>query len=134
MRRVIIENGIIRLFPVDAVIRLLERYCKDYKGLLINLCEPVIVNAVGRALIGIPPNALHITDGNQQKLSELFKQLTASKARLALTEAAGYFCKEAHITDKSIHEYIANTAVDLYPRISAALPTGNLSGIFISLD
>ena len=134
LRRIIVENGILHYFPVDLVIRLLERYCLDYKELLINLCEPVITNAVGLALIGTFPFALHIASADQLKLLELFKRLTASKMRLALAEAAGDFCNEAHITDELIREYVAKTAVDLYPRISAVLPTGDLSRIFISLD
>ena len=134
LRRIIAENSIIRLFSRDLVIRLLERYCPDYKELLINLCEPVIVNAVGLALIGSSPLALHISDADRQKLLELFAHLTDSKVCLALTEAAGTFCNKVGITDRSIREYIIHTAADLYPRVLAALPTGNLSGIFISLD
>ena len=133
LHRIIVENDILHRFPVDLVIQLLERYCLDYKELLINLCEPVIVNAVGLALIGTLSLALHIAKADQSKLLEIFKRLSASKARLALAEAAGNFCNEAKITDEFTREYVAKTAVDLYPRISVVLSTGNLSRIFISI-
>jgi len=134
LRCVIVENSILQLFSRDLVIRLLERYCSDYKELLINLCEPVIVNAVGLVLIGVSSFSLQVSSSDQLKLEELFERLPDSKARLALMDAAGNFCNEARITDRFIQEYVANTAVDLYPRISAALPTGSLSRIFLSLD
>ena len=134
LRRIIVENRILRLFSRDLVIRLLQRYCSDYKELLINLCEPVIVNAVGLVLIGVSSFSLQVSSSDQLKLEELFERLPDSKARLALMDAAGNFCNEARITDRFIQEYVANTAVDLYPRISAALPTGSLSRIFLSLD
>ena len=134
LRRVLTENGILRLFDRDLVVRLLERYCPDYKELLINLCEPVIVNAVGLALIDECPLALQISDADGSNLVELFEHLSESEARLALMEAARRFCDQAGITDGFTHEYVARTAADLYPRISAVLPSGDLSGIFISLD
>ena len=133
LRRIIVENSILYLYSRDLTIQLLKRYCSDYKGLLINLCEPVIVNAVGLALIGMSPFSLQISNSDRFKLEELFERLSDSKARAALMTAAKSFCNEARITDRFTCEYVTNTAIDLYPRIAAAMPTGNLSGIFISL-
>ena len=134
LRRIIVENSILHRFSGDLVIRLLQRYCPNYKALLINLCEPVIINAVGLALIGAFPLSLQISVADRSKLEELFKRMPDSEARLALMDAAKDFCNEARITDHFIQEYVAATAIDLYPRISAALPAGNLSRVFISLD
>lgn len=134
LRRVIAENVILRLFPHDLTIRLLKRYCPDYKGLLINLCEPLIVNALGLALIGGAPLSLQITDGDRLALVELFNSLPESNARAALTKGARCFCETAGIIDEFVQAYITHTAADLYPRVSAALASGDLSGIFISPD
>jgi hypothetical protein len=134
LRRIIVENSILHLYSKDLTIQLLKRYCSDYKGLLINLCEPVIANAVGLALIGVSPFSLQISNSDRSKIEELFERLSDSKARSALMSAAKSFCSEARITDRFTYEYVAKTAIDLYPRIAAALPTGNLSGIFLSFD
>jgi hypothetical protein len=47
LRRVVLENDFLRRFPKEPVIKLLENYCPDYRGLLINLYEPVATNALG---------------------------------------------------------------------------------------
>lgn len=133
LRRVIIENNILRPFETGLVIRLLERYCPDYKGLLINLCEPVIVNAIGLTLIGTDPLTLDITESDRIALAGLFRQLPEKRARLALEEAAGQLCLALGIKEPVHQDYLAWTSADLYPRLSAALPHGDLKGIFLSL-
>ena len=133
LHRIIVENSIMRLFPRDLIVRLLRRYCPDYKELLINLCEPVIVNAVGLTIIGISPFSLQISSVAQQKLVELFGSMSKPESRLALAGAAKSFCNEARIKDSFMQEYVTHTATDLFPRISAVLPTGDLSRIFITL-
>jgi len=101
------------LFSGDLVIRLLQRYFPNYKALLINLYELVIINAVGLALIGAFPLSLQISVADQSKLEELFKRMPGSEARLAFMDAAKDFCNEARITDNFIQEYVAATAIDL---------------------
>lgn len=132
LRRITIENGILHLFERDLIVRLLEQFCADYKGLLINLCEPVIVNAVGLALIQETPLALQISASARFAIVRKFEPLTESDARAALVEAANRFCYIGGIKDEYAREYILSAATDLYPRIHAALPTGSLSGIFLT--
>ena len=134
LRRILAENSVLRLFDRDLVVRLLERYCRDYRDLLINLCEPLIANAVGLALIGAEPLSLAVSDAQRARLAELFEPLPEPRAYTALTQAARRFCREAGLSDKFTLYYISRTAGDLYPRIAAALPTGNLSGIFLPFD
>lgn len=132
LRCIITENGILRLFRRGLVVQLLERYCLDYKGILINLCEPVIVNATGLSLIRRFPLALQISEDNHLSIVKKFESLNESGARAALAEAAKHFYHTVGITDEFTKKYIISTSTDLYPRISAALPTGNLSGIFLT--
>lgn len=131
LRRMIAENAILHAFERNSVIRLLDCYCPGHRELLINLCEPVIANGVGLALLGQAPLPLRIAADDRQNLIRLFEPLGESQARLALTEASRRFCHAAGLSDAFTREYVARTAADLYPRIAAALPAGSLDGIFI---
>ena len=97
LRRLIIENSILNRFDGRLTIRLLKGYCPDYIGLLINLCEPVITNAVGLTLIGKDPLPLDIADADRSPLAALFEPLTETKARAVLAEAARRLCRRLEI-------------------------------------
>ncbi len=130
--RIIIENDFVRSFEKSRVESLLESYCSDYKGLLINIYEPLAANAIGLALLHEDVKALSITALDCERLTKLFEPLSATPAKSALNEAADRVCTELGINDPSSMRYLRKTAEELYPRIEAALPHGSLGGIFMS--
>ena len=132
--RIIIENTFVKKFEKNAAISLLNSYCSDYKGLLINLYEPLATNAIGLALLHKESIALDITTAYQKQLLELFAPLSATPAKKALCDAAERVCSELGISDPSSSRYLKRTAEALYPRIEAALTNGKLGGIFLSFD
>ena len=132
LRRILAENRILLCFEPEPVTRLLTAYCRDYRGLLINLCEPVFTNAVGLILTGGDPFSLQITDTGRSRLMERFARLSAEASKEVLAKAAGSFCRAAGIGDNFSQTYAAEMARALFPRITAAHKGGNLSGIFLS--
>lgn len=133
LRRVIQENAFLRCFAPELAERLLERDCPGYRGLLVNLCEPVLTNAVGLALLGGDVPALDIADDDRACLAALFRALPEEQARAALREAAAGLCRAPALRDEGAQAYLAQTAEDLYPRLMVALPGGHLDGVFLSL-
>lgn len=131
LRRIVVENDFLRRFPKAAVIGLLESYCPDYRGLLINLFEPVAVNALGRSLLGLDPRPLEITDAARAEIAEKLDPLTAGARRAALSAAAGRLGRTLGSPDAGAREYLARTADDLCPRLETARDAGGLSGIFL---
>lgn len=132
LSRIMIENEFLRKFDEHLVIRLLKSYCPDYKGLLINLYEPAAVNAAGLTLAGGDVFSLNITDADRTRLAALLAGLPESSARKMLSDCAVRLCLALDIGDASQREYLTQTALGLWPRISAALPIGRLDGIFLS--
>lgn len=132
LRRILMENDVLRRFDSRRIIRLLEGYCSDYIELLINLCEPVVTNAVGLVLLGENPLSLQITDAHRSRLAALFAPLSEIEAHHTLTEAAERLYRIVNIENEDEQKYLMRLAVELAPRILAALPHGNLDGIFIS--
>lgn len=132
--RIIIENGFIKKFEKNKAESLLSSYCSDYKGLLINLYEPLAVNAIGLALLQEESKKLNITAADNNRLISLFEPLTVTPAKKALADASDRVCSELEINDPSSVRYLRKTAEGIFPRIEAALPHGNLNGIFLSFD
>lgn len=132
LRRLRLENEFLRRFDTRLVIRLLESALPDYRVLLINLCEPVIANAVGRILAGKQSSILEITEEDRAAIAALLGPLPESAARTRLREAGHRLCRALRMEGEDARDYLTRAAEDMYPRIAAALPAGNLEGIFVS--
>lgn len=133
LHRVLTENEILHCFDHILVQKLLTSYCSDYQGLLINLCEPVIVNGIGLSLLGEEPTLLQITASDRATLMRRFELLSEAEARAALGEAADRFCCRLNLTDPFTKDYVNNTAIELYPRLAVAVSSGDLSELLLSL-
>jgi hypothetical protein len=133
LRRLLIENRFCRHFDDEKMALLLKSYCPDYRDLLINLYEPVAGNAVGLAMLDGDVLALDISDRGRSELLERFRGWTGARAVEELGRSADKLYHALYSEDVPVAEYLRKTAVKLYPRIEAALPTGNLEGIFLSL-
>lgn len=133
LNRLWTENRFCEHFNAERMVLLLKSYCPDYKGLLINLFEPVAVNAIGLALIGGDIFALDIGNNDRSTLLGYFKSWTKIEAMEALRLSADKLYHTLQLEDISICEYLQRTASELYYRIEAALPAECLEGIFLSL-
>ncbi len=132
LQRMLIENRFIGCFDIKKVKLLLNCYCRDYRGLLINLYDPVATNAIGLALVGRDVFALDISADTRCVITEIFADLSKADAISRLSAAAQEVCELTNITNVSAQNYLKQTAFDLYPRIMAALPTG-MGGVFLTL-
>ncbi len=139
LRRIIGENRFCKRFDSEKVIKLLEACCPDYRELLINIYEPVAVNALGIALLDdnvtcSAVTGLDITENDRKCLLELFQQWDERELVKNLCHAAVKVCNALHVSNATDLEYLETTAESLCPRILAALPTQRLDGIFMSLS
>jgi hypothetical protein len=134
LRRILIENGILHCFEKDRVIRLLKSCCPDYDGLLINLCEPAVTNALGLTLLGEDPRSLQISDEHRETLLELLHPFPRLKKKAALEHAAEQLCRFLQIRDPAAKKYLSQIADGICPRLSSAVKAGDLSGLFPPLS
>lgn len=128
-----IENSFCSFFNTEVVISLLNSYCPDYKGLLINIFEPVAVNAMGLALINKDIRLLNISSTNRKKLMHEFESLSQSEAAKKISIAVEKICHHLQINDKYEKEYLYQALLAQLPRIEMAVSLKNLDGIFLSL-
>lgn len=69
LSRLLAESRFLNCFDRRAVVRVLEGSCPDYRGLHINLFEPVAVNALGRTLLGLDPLDLALPSEGRARLA-----------------------------------------------------------------
>ena len=129
LRRLLAENRFLCRFAPDRAVRVLRSSCPDYRGLLINLFEPVAVNAMGLALMGRDPLALEITDADREAI--LMK--LGPRPGTALAAAVRHLCETLEIRDPEERRCLVRLAASLPPRMQAAQERGDLSAIFLSL-
>ena len=93
IRRVRIENQFINCFDYESVVQMLKNVKANYREDYYNLCEPVLVSAVGRMILGLDIFSLKITDRDIELLNEFFDYKTKSEIMDDVREAIRYmFC------------------------------------------
>ena len=133
LHRLLIENKFCRSFNTEIMISLLENSCPEYRELLVNIYEPVAVNAIGCVLLGKDVRELDISADDRIRLVDYFHSLAQDEARKALRAAADRVCSELQIFDPASCDYLRQTTRELYPRIKAAIAGGDLEEVFTSL-
>jgi len=132
LRRILIEQDFLRRFEPALCIRVLNAYCVDYKGLLINLYEPVATNAIGLALVHGDIRGLNISLQQREHIAALLEPLPKKQSVSSLRSAASSVCTALDIRQLEAQRYLQKLAENLYPRIHAALSAGSLEGIFLT--
>lgn len=132
LHRLLIENMFCRSFNTETMIRLLERSSPEYRELLVNIYEPVAVNAIGCVLLGKEVRELDISADDRIRLTDYFRKLDQDESRKALQAAADRVCSELGITDSASCDYLRQSSLELYPRIKAAIAGGDLEEVFPS--
>ena len=132
--RLLIEHRFLSRFSPAACACLLSACYPDYKGLLINLYEPVATNALGLALIGGDITKLNITRAGLTQIEALLSPLARDEAVEALQAAADTVCLCMGLFEPRERRYLGELSRGIYPRARAALEAGNLGSVFQSFS
>ena len=126
LRRLLAESRFLCRFAPDRAASVLCSSCPDYRGLLVNLFEPVAVNAMGLVLTGRDPLTLAITDADREAI-----RAELGRPGPAMVTAACRLCEVLEVRDKEEQHCLVRLAASLPPRIQVAMECGDLSGIFL---
>jgi len=113
---------------------LVARSCPDYRRLLVNLFEPVAVNALGLALLGEDPRSLSIPTPLRRRLETRFTALTDAESDAALRSGAKSLCAVLGIEASQTTRYLDDLALGLRPRLCAAVEAGTLEYVFLEVS
>lgn len=124
------ENRFMSFYDKEICVSVLNRFCPDYKGLLINLFEPVAADSIALEILGKDPFSLNITDNDREKLELLFCGSSRDEILSFLTRGAERLAKKQNITAKKYTDYLFVYAKELSERIYLLKDRGGLAGIF----
>ena len=134
LRRVRLETRVLGRFDQEIVRRVLEGGSPDYRGLLVNLMEPVAVNALGLVLAGKSPYGLDLNQDDRNRLFTLLAGHTGVELENRLSAGAARLCETLGLGSRETGEYLDQLARSLTPRLRAALAAGELRGVFCPLS
>lgn len=119
------ENQILHSFSATALGELYQRCPPGFWEAPQNLCEPPLFNALGRAVLELPPADLQIIECHQQEIIHLCKNVPLDAL---LKQAASRLRSLLNLTsDISIQA----AAAQLKPRLEIALAGNDLTAIFM---
>jgi hypothetical protein len=132
LSRLLIEIDFLSRFDLDTCIRLLSNSCPDYRGLLLNLYEPIATTAAGLALIGEDPRGLDITQEGRADIARLLGPLGHRGRLRVMRTAAEKACAMLGIDDDVAVAYLRDLMPELLPRIDVGISRSDLGGVFVS--
>ena len=130
IRRVRIENQFINCFDYESVVQMLKNVKSNYREDYYNLCEPVLVSAVGRMILGLDIFSLKITDRDIELLNEFFDYKTKSEIMDDVREAISDICSVLDCGELD-GEYFVREAESLAVRIDIAMKKNGVEGVFL---
>lgn len=134
LHRLQLENDFLHCFETNDIICLYKKYVQDYTEFLFNLCEPVLTNAIGLAMIGQDFHKLNVSSAHRIALYHMLTDKTANEMQLIIEQSVLLICQNIGLTDKSEKDYFINAVSGLSFRIYEALKHQDLSHIFLSFE
>ena len=95
LRRLFVENLFIRLFPIDAVDRLLTSVYLNYHESPLNLYSPVLIGAVTLKILGEDPKTLKVTKDRKNKLFKAFEGISPNREKRSFLKWQAVYCENA---------------------------------------
>ena len=126
----LIENRFLLHFDVEQIERLLQVVEPDYQELLINLTEPVLVQALGLSILKKEPYVLDFLPQEQEQLQLYLQPLSKKEMRQVLSDAVLWLCRSLKIEGNDDRAYFLKAAQNALPRLSAACCAKELQNLF----
>lgn len=132
LKQLTIENDFLRHYAAKDLLPVLNCFCPDFHGLLINLYEPVATNALGRSLMGRPTCSLDLADQDRHALLRLFSSASREHQTALLRQAARETARRLKLPSPDAVRYLERYAEEsLSPRVHTACLHGDLSCLFL---
>ncbi|MGG7179265.1 DUF6179 domain-containing protein [Clostridium paraputrificum] len=132
LTRLLFENKFCNNFEKEKIIEILKSYCRDYKGLLINIFEPVLTNVIALELVEADIFELEVKSYEREILLYTFKKMSIEEIEADIIKAANNICNKLKIVRDYEINYVKMTALNLLPRIEECIKNNNLENIFLS--
>ena len=130
LSRLYTENVFISRFSKTALLPVWRAFCGDWKGLCVNLYEPVAADMLACVLLNKEPDKLTPSQTEYETLRTMLGALNSGERRQLLNQAAQTACRRLLCDTPEQIAYLTRFSSELSVRLDVALQTGDLSGVF----
>lgn len=127
-----LEHSLCLKFSFTEIEALLKAYHEGYEHLLINIYELVLINTIGRILLGKSLDSLKLEEGEVQLLESQLSTQNNEALSQVLKEGARECLKRLDLLSSEMNRYVYQTVSKFIPHVKEALKQGTLGQIFIS--
>lgn len=127
-----LEHSLCLKFSFIEIEALLKAYHEGYEHLLINIYELVLINTIGRILLGKSLDSLKLEEGEVQLLESQLSTQNNEALSQVLQEGARECLKRLDLLSSEMNRYVYQTVSKFIPHVKEALKQGTLGQIFIS--
>ena len=121
-----LEQIFLNKFPSAYVMEILSKYDKQYKLMIENLCEIVLMNVISHMLAGKEIFILDFEPEEYLKTQTLIQKENLSDLREKLKNAVKVLVREYYENDEKLMEYLYKTVDNIAVRMKCAADYGNL--------
>lgn len=130
LEALLVENRFCGRFSAEVLRSLWAAASPDWRGLHINLYEPVFTGALGIVLLGDNPRRLLFTRQEQEAIVKALQGLSIEEMPETLSAAAEKLLLELGLKDVDTAAYVGQSAMALLPRLLEARGQGTLAYVF----
>lgn len=131
---ILLENEFCTCFPGDTIHCLLRGYDRNYRALLLNICQAVLGAALGVVLTGGEPRELRLLSTQVDRLQQQFAWMGREELTALLKRAAETLLDTLGLHRNSLRRYIHQAIPELAANAEHMAQHRNLREIFIVPD
>lgn len=125
-----LEQKFLNKFSPEYVIEILYKYDKQYKLMIENICEIVLMNVIYHIVAGKKISILSFAPEEYLKMQELIQMETLGGLCGKLQNAIKILIRDYYENDGQLLEYLYKAVDNISVRIKSAADNGKLSCIF----
>lgn len=124
-----LEQKFLNRLPSEYIIEVLEKYDKQYKFMVENICEIVLMNIISHILAEKKMPNLVFEPEDYSKLQALIQQEALNRLREKLKNIIDIFIREYYENDEKLMEYLFMAVDNISVRMKNAAEYGHLCDI-----
>lgn len=123
------EQKFLNKFSSEYVMEILSKYDKQYRLIIDNICEIVLMNVIIHILAGKNISILNFEPEEYLKMQALIQMENLSDLRGKLKNAVNVLIREYYENDEKLMDYLYKAVDNISVRIKSAADNGNLHRI-----
>ena len=125
-----VEQKFLKKFSSSFIMKILSKYNKNYKSMIDNLCEVVLMNVVSHILSGEKLEELQFEPKEYEHMQALLQTETLSDLRIKIKKAIERLVREHYENDEYMLNYLYKAVDNISVHMKNAADSGNLHYLF----